>query len=136
MDAAGKDNEKPKFTDVAAVVAISTKLGSTCLPGVLSAEDFIAIAYTESKFDTLAVGKAGERGIWQVLEWKELKKPLKIKNPFDVASNGAMVCHVLRQKYCRFKGYRKLITAYNGFKKHSTYFSRVQQFKSRLYANR
>lgn len=124
--------EHPKVKHVAKIVEVSTKLGATCLPGVLDKNDFIAIAYTESKFNPHVVGLAGEVGAWQVLEWKELKKPLHIKNPFDIGANGAMVCKVLQSKWDKYHSYKKTIISYNGWGKHNIYFRKVRWFRGLL----
>jgi soluble lytic murein transglycosylase-like protein len=80
-------------------------------------DDFLALAVIESDFNRYCIGKAGERGMFQILDWKtalvEIETPLA--NPFDIEVNIKMACYVLKQKHLQYKNYRDAIIAYNGY---------------------
>lgn len=81
--------------------------------GPFTARDFIAMAMIESEFNQYLVGKAGEKGIFQIMEesskWMDVKK-----NQFDISVNVELSMFVLREKFKKHQEYRKSIIAYNG----------------------
>lgn len=80
-------------------------------------DDFLALAILESHFDKRCVGKHGERGMFQILDWKgaleEINDPLG--DAFDIGTNIRMSCLVLKHKYEERKTYKDSIIAYNGY---------------------
>jgi soluble lytic murein transglycosylase-like protein len=80
-------------------------------------EDFIALAVIESSFDKYSIGKRGERGMFQILNWKQALLDIDdpLANPFDIKINIRMSCQVLKQKYIERKTYKDSIIAYNGY---------------------
>ncbi len=95
---------------------ISIQLPKVFPDGPFVLSDIITIASHESNFKKNAVAKHGERGIFQILDWKGGLKAIGKPNgdAFDPRTSVRMGLHVLRQKYDRFKNYRKSIIAYNG----------------------
>ncbi len=95
---------------------ISIQLPKVFPNGPFVMSDIITIASHESNFRKNAVAKHGERGVFQILDWKggliAIGKPKG--DAFDPRTSVQMGLHVLRQKYDRFKDYRKTIIAYNG----------------------
>lgn len=95
---------------------ISIQLPKVFPKGPFVMSDIITIASHESNFKKNAVAKHGERGIFQILDWK--RGLAAIGQPkgdaFDPRTSVRMGLYVLRQKYNRFKDYRKTIIAYNG----------------------
>ena len=93
-----------------------------CVPKYLkgtpfTVEDMMSLVSIESCWDTNEIGKHGERGAFQILDYKsalkEIGKPWS--NPLDPYVNTEMGCHVLKQKYSKYKDYKKAIIAYNGY---------------------
>jgi len=84
--------------------------------GTFTSDDLLAIAKYESDFDLNCIGKAGEHGIFQILEWElaaqQIKKDKnKILDPYVNTEAG---CLVLKQKYDQFRDFKIAIIAYNG----------------------
>jgi hypothetical protein len=126
---AKKHKEHPKLENIVKVIEVSEDLGQNCIPQVFKKEDFISLAWVESAFDPYSVGNDKEMGTWQVLEWKELLPKVNGTNPFDIPTNGEMMCIVLNWKYQKYHDYRKTMQAYNGLLKGYRYFNKVQEFK-------
>lgn len=127
--------EYPNFRDVQAVVKVASALEKTCLPGVLKVEDYLSIAFVESRFNLKALGAAGERGVFQVLDWKVRLKSVRGYDPYNVEVNGAMACMELREKYLVHRSYKKTLQAYNNnnFKRNKySYYHKVQKFRQLL----
>jgi len=80
-------------------------------------DDFLALAILESHFNKRCVGTRGERGMFQILDWKgaleEINDPLG--DAFDIGTNIRMSCLVLKHKYEERKTYKDSIIAYNGY---------------------
>lgn len=86
--------------------------------GPFTVRDMAAIAMVESNFSQFAVGQAGERGVFQILNYKDELKELGLsnKNIFDIDINAKVACHEIRKKYDRYRDYYKSIIAYNGYR--------------------
>lgn len=80
--------------------------------------DLLTIAKIESDFDPMAIGKAGEVGVFQILDWKKIARKMDIhsKKMFDPTINIEAGIYVLNKKYDQYKNYKKAIIAYNGLK--------------------
>lgn len=78
------------------------------------AQDLIAIAWVESNFNPEAVGLAGERGAWQIWDWKKYLRKVHGRNPFDVHTNLMMAVSELDEKFAKYKDTKICIVAYNG----------------------
>lgn len=124
------------YQDVLSIYKVARYQGRTCLPGMLTKADFLALAYVESRFNPKAVGIYGEKGTWQILRWKERLKKVGGKDPFDVRTNGKMACQVLKEKHRHRRGhFPKMIQSYNGYRstmKTLPYYDRVTMIKGHL----
>lgn len=133
MSLARAHRSRIDFSTVERLVNTSENLGRTCLPKLFKPNDFLAIAFVESNFDPYAVGKAGEMGTWQVLEWRHFMRKVKGTNPFDVETNGKMFCAELREKNSHHHTYKKTIVSYNGLgAKGLRYYKKVLKAKTIL----
>lgn len=85
--------------------------------GPFTVKDLVAIAMIESRFNQFTVGPKGERGVFQILEFKEELKELGMseRNIFDVDVNSAAMCNILKKKYHTHHDYYEALIAYNGF---------------------
>jgi len=81
--------------------------------GQFDRRDFMAIVMVESAFNQYLVGKAGEKGLFQIMEksseWMDIKK-----NEFDINVNTELGMFVLSKKFKKYGTYKKAIIAYNG----------------------
>ena len=133
MSLSAKYRERPSYKNVLQLVKVAKHLEQTCLPNILIAEDYLAMAWVESRFNPRAVGKAGEHGAWQVLEWKHYLKRTGGVDSFNIETNGQMVCAELREKYKWHKTYQKTITSYNGLSPRGRiYFKRVTVIRKQI----
>jgi hypothetical protein len=85
--------------------------------GPFTAKDLAALAMIESGFSQYAIGKHGERGIFQILDYRGELRELGLQNRdiFDLDVNAKAVCNELRKKYKKYRNYRDAIIAYNGW---------------------
>ena len=101
------------------VLEYSNYSASETFPGgPFTAKDLAAIAMVETNFSQYAVGKSGERGIFQIYDYHtELREMgLKDRNIFDLDVNAMAVCHELKKKYKKHQDYYTSIIAYNGYR--------------------
>lgn len=101
--------------------------------GPYKRQDFIAMALTESCFNPYLIGKAGEKGVFQIMEEASSDMGVK-KNQFDIETNTELAMFVLTQKFQKHPDYKKAIIAYNGivFKKgklSEVYWKRFSEFR-------
>lgn len=132
---ARRQGYRRSYKDIAQIYKVAEELGSTCQPKVFNQFDFLAVAFTESQFNTHAIGKYKERGVWQILKWKQHLKKIKATDAFDVTTNGRMACDVLKEKWRTHKNYKKAIQGFNGIRrgmKHYPYYNRVARNKKML----
>ncbi len=82
-------------------------------------EDLLAIAMVESNFNPRAVGRSGEVGQFQILNYKEILREIGAvgRNPKDPEVNTRMAVYVLKQKHIQYRDWEQAIKAYNGFGK-------------------
>lgn len=120
------------------VIIVTLKAVDKYLPkyfpkGPYQREDFIALALTESCYNPYLVGKAGEKGIFQIME--EASSDMGVtRNQFDIDTNTELAMFVLSQKFKKYPDYKKAIIAYNGivFKKGKLidqYWKRFSEFR-------
>ena len=85
--------------------------------GPFTAKDLVAIALVETEFSQFAIGANGERGVFQIYDFKNELKEMKIpeQNIFDLDINTRVVCHELKKKYKKRPDYYEAIIAYNGW---------------------
>lgn len=112
--------------------------------GEFTYTDLLAIAYIESRFNFLAIGKAGEVGCFQILDPKTELKELKMANAdvFNPEVNAEMACNLLRKKYrgssSNYKGsssnYKEAIIRYNGASPYYDKFIRIRHIVDRAIA--
>lgn len=101
--------------------------------GPYKRQDFIAMALAESCFNPYLIGKAGEKGVFQIME--ESSSDMGVtKNQFDVETNTELAMFVLSQKFQKFPDYKKAIIAYNGYvvkhgKLSEIYWKRFSEFR-------
>lgn len=115
-----KQSIKLSFKKVLEVLmAIDTLVPNYFPNEEFSPEDFYAICAIESNFDHKHIGKKGERGFFQILDWKNALKAIGKPNedPFDPTVNTEMACYLLKQKYEQYKDKKSVIIAYNGYLK-------------------
>jgi len=96
-----------------------------------SIDDFIALVAIESTFNPQAVGLMKERGLFQILKWKDGLKAIGHKNgdAFDIELNTRMAAYLLKHKYSIFKDWKKTIIGYNG---HERYWDEFLIAKNRV----
>jgi hypothetical protein len=141
VDYVASSNIPVKFSDVQrSLKTIDSNLPKYFPNKEFTLEDLIAIALFESHFVASQVGRHGEKGIFQILDWPSAARGINKPNanPFDPASNTEAGLFVLKQKFDQHKNVKLSIIAYNGYrvdgdgKVVEDYWKQFQIYKSRV----
>jgi len=102
-------------TVLEAIIAIDKYLPQFFKSGKYTKKDMLAIAMIESDFGIHKDGAAGEKGLYQILDWKTYSVTIDgINDPYNINCNTYMALRVLKDKTNLHKDKKKSIIAYNG----------------------
>ena len=112
-----RSRQSVSFYDVKNLIIAAEKYVKLYFPtGPFTKFDLLAIAKYESDFDLRCIGKAGEHGAFQILDWKDALQQIGKSRAdiFDPYINTECGCLVLKEKYSHTKDFKMAIIAYNG----------------------
>jgi hypothetical protein len=115
IDALAEENARIDFADMVKIVESSQKYAAMLSSCPFTYKDILAIGWLESDFKRDAVGSHGERGIWQILAWKQYLSRIHRWDAYDIDTNCCMSVMELKDKYADKGNYKDAIIAYNGW---------------------
>jgi hypothetical protein len=99
VDSLAEENAKVNFFDMVKIVESSQKYAAALSSCPFTYKDILAIGWLESDFKIDAVGTHGERGIWQILAWKQYLSQIRRWDAYDVDTNCCMATMELKYKF-------------------------------------